>query len=79
MGAGSLFYVPSSGQRYTTTATKPVFVYGLGVDWRLPPHIGLRFQYRDNVFHSPYLATEVSSTSALTHTAEPMIGVYFRL
>jgi opacity protein-like surface antigen len=63
----------------TNSSTKPVFVYGAGVDWKLIPHIGLRFQYRGNLYKAPNLTTLFYSTGAFTHTAEPMIGVYFRL
>ena len=63
----------------TASTTKPVFVYGAGVDWKLLPHIGLRLQYRGNLYKAPNLTTLFYSTGAFTHTAEPMIGVYFRL
>jgi opacity protein-like surface antigen len=93
-GGGILFDVPTTGQAAqfniiqvcgntpcapTTTAHKPVFVYGGGVDWKLVPHIGLRFQYRGNLYKAPNLTTLFTSTGAFMHTAEPMIGVYFRL
>lgn len=66
------------GTAITTSATKPVFVYGAGVDWELLPHLGLRLQYRGNLYKAPNLVSGSNSTNALTHTAEPMIGVYFR-
>ena len=63
----------------TSTSTKPVFVYGGGLDWGFLPHIGLRLQYRSNLYKAPDLTNLFTSTSAFTHTSEPMIGVYFRL
>jgi opacity protein-like surface antigen len=63
----------------TSTSTKGVFVYGGGLDWGLLPHIGLRLQYRGNLYKAPDLVNAFSSTGAFMHTAEPMIGVYFRL
>jgi opacity protein-like surface antigen len=63
----------------TNTTTKPVFVYGGGVDWGLLPHLGLRLQYRGNLYKAPALTTVFTSTGAFMHTAEPMVGVYFRL
>jgi opacity protein-like surface antigen len=62
----------------TNSATKPVFVYGAGVDWKLLPHVGLRLQYRGNLYKAPNLTALYTSTGALLHTAEPMIGAYFR-
>jgi opacity protein-like surface antigen len=78
-GAGLLFNEPSSGQTATTSSNKPVFVYGGGLDWGLLPHIGLRLQYRGNLYKAPDLTTLFGSSGAFTHTAEPMVGVYLRL
>jgi len=77
-GGGLLFNQPVSGQSNTTSATKPVFVYGAGVDWTLLPHIGLRFQYRGNLYKAPNLTKLYTSTNVFTHTAEPMLGAFFR-
>jgi opacity protein-like surface antigen len=78
-GVGLLFNQPASGQTATTSSNKPVFVYGGGLDWGLLPHIGLRLQYRGNLYKAPDLTTLYGSSGAFTHTAEPMIGVYLRL
>src|ERR1035441_7023676 len=51
-GAGLIFDVPAGGQSNTNMATKPVFVYGAGLDWGLLPHMGLRFQYRGNLYRA---------------------------
>ena len=77
-GVGLLLDVPSGGQTSTSTSTKPVFIYGAGLDWGLVPHIGLRLQYRGNLYKAPDLTSLYTSTNAFTHTAEPMIGAYFR-
>jgi opacity protein-like surface antigen len=69
--------LPGDIDNATTTAVKPVFVYGAGLDWRLAPRIGLRLQYRGNLYKAPNL-TYFTSASAFMHTAEPMIGIYFR-
>ncbi|MGA3048187.1 MAG: outer membrane beta-barrel protein [Terracidiphilus sp.] len=78
-GVGVLFNEPSGGQTNTNSAMKPAYIYGAGVDWGLVPHLGLRLQYRGNLYKAPDLTTLFTSTGAFTHTAEPMIGVYFRL
>ncbi len=77
-GVGLLFDVPSSGQGSTRTETKPVFVYGAGLDWSVISHLGLRFQYRGNLYKAPDLTKLYTSTDAFTHTSEPMIGAYLR-
>jgi opacity protein-like surface antigen len=78
-GGGLVFNVPASGQTSTSSATKPVFVYGAGLDWGLLPHLGLRVQYRGNLYSAPNLTQLFTSVSKFTQTSEPMIGVYFRL
>ncbi len=62
----------------TRTQTKGVFVYGAGVDWTVLPHIGLRFQYRGNVYKTASLARAFTSTDKFTQDAEPMVGVFIR-
>lgn len=86
-GGGLIFNQPasatqltqsSSGMQLTQSSTRGVFVYGAGLDWGLLPHIGLRFQYRGNVYRAPEISTVYTSSGAFLHTAEPMIGAYFR-
>lgn len=69
----------SSSAAATSTSFAGVFVYGAGLDWELLPHLGLRLQYRGNLYKAPAIANAFSSTNAFTHTSEPVIGVYFRL
>ena len=78
-GIGVLFNQPANSGGNTQSSTKPVYVYGGGVDWGLLPHLGLRLQYRGNLYQAPDLTRLYTSSKAFTHTAEPMIGVYFRL
>jgi opacity protein-like surface antigen len=78
-GVGVLFNEPASGQADTTSSNKAVFVYGAGLDWGVLPHIGVRLQYRGNLYKAPDLTTLYGSSGVFTHTAEPMIGIYLRL
>jgi len=77
LGVGLLLNQPSGGQNNTSTSIKPVYVYGAGLDWGLLPHLGLRFQYRGNLYKSPDLSKLYTSTDQFRHTSEPMIGAYF--
>jgi opacity protein-like surface antigen len=77
-GIGVLFNEPAGSQTDTTSSDKAVFVYGAGLDWGVLPHIGVRVQYRGNVYKAPDVTRAFSSTGAFTHTAEPMIGAYLR-
>lgn len=60
----------------TSTSTKFVYVYGAGIDWGLLPHLGLRFQYRGNLYQTPNVTKLFTSVNTFTHTSEPMIGAY---
>ena len=77
-GVGILFNQPDSNQADTSSSTKGVFVYGAGLDWGALPHLGFRFQYRGNLYKAPDLTKLYTSTDRFTHTAQPMIGAYFR-
>lgn len=77
LGVGALVDVPDSDQGSTKTSTKAVYVYGAGLDWGVLPHLGLRFQYRGNLYRRPELSRLYGSVHGFTHTAEPMIGAYF--
>jgi opacity protein-like surface antigen len=65
-------------QTRTQSSVRAVYVYGAGLDWKVLPHIGLRLQYRGNLYQAPQLTKAYPANLALTHTAEPMAGVYFR-
>lgn len=77
-GAGLLFISPSGGQVGTRSNTRPVFEYGAGVDWTFIPHLGLRFQYRGDLYHAPALLDAIHSSGQFVHSAEPMLGAYLR-
>lgn len=77
LGLGLLLNQPTGGQDSTSDSTQAVYVYGAGLDWGLLPHLGLRFQYRGNLYKSPHLTSLYTSTDKFTQTAEPMIGAYF--
>lgn len=78
-GGGFERFAPSGSQAGSTQGqTKGLFDYGAGVDWTLLPHLGLRFQYRGNVYKAPQLAAAFESTDKFTQNSEPMLGVFFR-
>lgn len=73
-GAGSTFSRIS-----TSTSIKPLLVLGGGVDWSFFPRVGLRFQLRDKFYRAPDPANLFNSSSAFTHSEEPMIGIFVRI
>ena len=77
LGVGLLLNEPSGSQSNPSSSTRGVYVYGAGLDWGVLPHLGLRFQYRGNLYKSPDLSKLYTSTDAFRHTAQPMVGAYF--
>ena len=77
LGVGLLLNEPTGSQANTSSSARGVYVYGAGLDWGLLPHLGLRFQYRGNLYKSPDLSKLYTSTNTFRHTAEPMVGAYF--
>ena len=77
-GAGVEITVPSGGPSYAQSSTTAAYIYGTGVDWQIRRHIGLRAQYRGDIHKAPRVDTQYPSPNSWMHTAEPMIGVYYR-
>jgi hypothetical protein len=78
LGIGLLLNEPSGSQSNATSSDTAVYVYGAGLDWGLLPHLGFRFQYRGDLYKAPDVSRLYTSTNAFTHTAEPVLGAYFR-
>jgi opacity protein-like surface antigen len=76
LGVGLLLNEPAGSQTNTTSSARAVYVYGAGLDWGLLPHLGLRFQYRGNLYKSPDISKLYTSSNAFRHTSEPMVGAY---
>lgn len=76
LGVGVLLNEPTGSQSNTSTSTQGVYVYGAGLDVGLLPHLGVRLQYRGNLYKAPDVTSLYTSTDKFTHTAEPMVGAY---
>jgi hypothetical protein len=70
-----------------TTQTQVAFLYGLGLDYRLPhfSRFALRLQYRGFLYKAPDFHVDASSGNLLSfftggkaHMAEPSVGLVFR-
>ena len=77
LGVGVLFNQPVGNQPLTTSSTTAVYVYGAGLDVGVVPHVGLRFQYRGNLYKAPDLTKLYTSIDAFKHSSQPMAGLYF--
>lgn len=78
-GGGFQKFEPTSSQSGgTQSQTEATFDYGAGFDWNLLYHLGLRFQYRGDLYNAPRLSTSLPSSGQTTHDAQMLIGAFFR-
>jgi len=90
VGVGVLYFQPLVSVQYnrsapTQSSTTAAYVYGAGIDWEVRSHLGLRLQYRGNLYNAPDLSLAFGTGSGpghngtvFTHAAEPAIGVDYR-
>src|SRR6266436_3640482 len=78
-GAGALVFDPRSNTGGFVSGaqqqTRPAFVYGGGVDYRLVRHVALRFEYRGFVYNRPDFVISTLSSNVTAHTAQPSAGL----
>lgn len=68
----------ASSRSPTKTQMKAVIDYGVGFDWTVLRHIGLRFQYRGDLYKAPTLIKGFPRTDRFTQSFEPEVGVFLR-
>lgn len=78
-GIGFVFTVAPGNEYAVNTSVKPAYILGGGVDWGLSDRIGIRAQFRDNLFSAPQETFAFPATAKFTNVAEPAVGVYFRM
>lgn len=77
-GMGFFITVPAaSATNYLNTVVRIAYVYGGGVDWAFGPRLGMRLQYRGNLYKAPNLSPYFNPTGVFTQSGEPMGGVYY--
>ena len=76
-GLGFFISSPDNSKYEVNTVVRPAYIFGGGLDWAALGHIGLRVQFRDNVYKAPNLSSFNEPTGQFTHSAEPMAGVYY--
>ncbi len=81
-GGGALRFEPASNQFNTISAaqsqTRGVFSYGAGFNYGIYKGLSLRAEYRGLVYSTPDFGFGALSTSSVTHTALPTVGLSFR-
>jgi opacity protein-like surface antigen len=78
-GAGALVFDPTGNATAFVSGaqqqTRPAFVYGGGVDYRLLRHVALRLEYRGFVYNRPDFGIAALSSNVTAHTAQPSAGL----
>lgn len=81
-GGGALLFAPAANQVNSLsgaqTQAKGVFVYGVGINYAILKRLSLRAEYRGLVYGTPDFGFGALSTSSITHTAQPSVGLTYR-
>jgi outer membrane autotransporter protein len=82
IGGGALLFDPTGNQfnslSNAQSQTKGTFVYGIGVNYAIHKGVALRAEYRGLLYGTPDFGFGALATNAVTHTAEPSIGISLR-
>jgi hypothetical protein len=77
-GLGVFIAIPGPTPLGNNTALRGTYIFGGGVDYDLGSHLGVRAQFRDNLYKAPNTSSIYPATGAFTQSMEPMGGVYYR-
>jgi len=81
-GGGALAFRPTQNvggfAAGADTQSRGTFLYGVGTDYNLSRHLGLRAEYRGLVYQAPDFSLARFKTDGWTHTAQPSVGVVYR-
>jgi opacity protein-like surface antigen len=79
-GGGGLFFVPSTHSEAYNSQVRPTMVFGIGMNYRLTDHFGIRAEYRGLFYKSPDFAADLYPapvTRLFTVTNQPVIGLTY--
>lgn len=78
VGGGAMLFHPTDG-RYNlsvaSTQTRPALLYGVGGDYAVSKHFGFRLQFRNLLYEAPDFNVSSISSSDVTQTIEPALGL----
>lgn len=77
-GLGFFVSIPGDTPYGNNTSVRPTYIYGGGLDWDLSQHLGVRVQYRGNLYKAPNISSIYPATGVYTQSGEPMGGLYYR-
>lgn len=80
LGGGGLFFFPFTHSDAYSNQIRPAMVFGIGMNYRLTEHLGLKAEYRGLFYKSPDFAptrNEVPVTRLFTVTNEPVLSLTY--
>lgn len=78
-GLGFFIAAPTENLPPLNTVVRMMYTYGGGVDVGLLPRVGIRLQYRGNLYKAPDVDVTYGATDKFTQTGQAMVGFYFHL
>jgi len=64
---------------YLSLPVKPTYIAGGGLDLALTHKLGIRVQYRENIFTAPHIDPRYPNVGQFTPEGQPTFGVYYRI
>jgi len=77
-GLGFFITIPGATPYGNNTSIRPAYIVGGGVDWNANARFGVRLQCRDNFYNAPNISSIYPATGVMTHSLEPMGGIFYR-
>ena len=81
LGGGGLFFVPT-GKTPANQQTRPAALFGVGMEYKVTPHLAIRAEYRGLFYKGPDFAYNPSPIFPIpklfTVTNEPTVSVVYR-
>jgi opacity protein-like surface antigen len=79
-GGGGLFFVPFTQPDTYNSQVRPAMIFGVGMNYRLSEHLGIRAEYRGLFYKSPDFAADLYPGPVprlFTVTNQPVIGLTY--
>lgn len=79
-GVGLLLTHPTSSAGGAMSTSQAALDYGVGVDWGFASHLGLRLQFRGDLYKAPGIAGNSTNynSAGWMNTSEPALGISYK-
>jgi opacity protein-like surface antigen len=80
VGGGGLFFVPTASY-FANQQTRPTMLFGVGMEYQVTPHLGVRAEYRGLFYKGPDFAYDFGNIPVqrlFTITSSPTISIVYR-